>query len=81
MNHESSEDFTETRLSPLTPTLFTSVLSAGDIMTFNRVLTFSALAGLVLATIGEEYRPACEAVEAAILNASRVYYPGEYGRL
>ena len=50
-------------------------------MMFNRLLTISALAGLVLTTICEEYRPACEAIEAAISNASKVYYPGKHGRL
>jgi len=50
-------------------------------MMFNRLLTISALVGLVLAAIGEEYRPACEAIEAVISNASKVYYPGEDGRL
>jgi len=44
---------------------------------FSRLLTIPALAGLALA-IGEEYRPACEAVEVAISNASKVYYPGEH---
>lgn len=39
-------------------------------------LTISALAGLGFATTDNEYRPACEAVEAAISHASNVYYPG-----
>jgi len=43
----------------------------------NRLLTISALAGLAFFTIADQYRPACEAVEAAISNASSVYYPGE----
>ena len=41
------------------------------------LLTISVFAGLALSTIADEYRPACEAVEAAISNASSVYYPGE----
>jgi len=43
------------------------------------LLTISALAGLAFSTIADEYHPACKAVEAAISNASSVYYPGECG--
>lgn len=43
---------------------------------FGHLLSILALAGLALTAIGEEYRPACEAVEVAISNASKVYYPG-----
>jgi hypothetical protein len=43
----------------------------------SRFLTVSTFAGLAFATIDKEYRPACKAVEAAISNASGVYYPGE----
>jgi len=42
------------------------------------VLTVLALTGLGLAAIGDEFRLACKAVEAAISNASDVYYPGEF---
>jgi len=44
----------------------------------SRLLTISALAGLAFSTIGDEYRQACKAVEAAISNSSNVYYSGEY---
>jgi len=44
----------------------------------SRLLTVLALTGLGFAAIGDEYRPACKAVEVAISNASRVYYAGEY---
>lgn len=44
------------------------------------LLTFLALAGLAFAITNEQYRPACEAVEAVISNASKVYYPGECKR-
>ena len=50
-------------------------------MLFGPFLTVSALAGLTLATTNEEYCAACKAVETAISNASRVYYPGENGQL
>lgn len=48
-------------------------------MILGRFLTKFSLVGLAFATIYEEYLPACRAVEAAISNASKVYYPGEYG--
>jgi len=41
----------------------------------NPLLTILALGS---ATIGNEYRPACEAVGVAISDASKIYYPGEY---
>jgi len=44
----------------------------------NRLLTILAFTGLGSATITNGYRQACKAVEAAISNASEVYYPGEY---
>jgi len=44
----------------------------------NLLLTILALTGLGSATTGDEYRLACKAVEAAISNASNVYYPGEH---
>ena len=44
----------------------------------SRFLTIFPLAGLAFATVREEYLPACHAVEAAISNASNVYYSGEY---
>ena len=44
-------------------------------MIFDQLLTLWALA---FSTIGNEYRLACKAVEAAISDASKVYYPGEY---
>ena len=47
-------------------------------MMFSRFLTISPLVGLVFATIGEGYLPACREVEAAISNASNIYYPGEH---
>ena len=47
-------------------------------MLLSRFLTISVLAGLASATADKEYRSACKAVEAAISNASKVYYPGEY---
>jgi len=47
-------------------------------MIFSRFLTIFPLAGLAFATIGEDYLPTCREVEAAISNASNVYYPGEY---
>jgi hypothetical protein len=41
-------------------------------------MIFNKLLGMVtFATVGSEYRPACEAVGAAISDASNVYYPGE----
>jgi len=43
------------------------------------LLTISVFTGLAFSTIADEYRPACEAAEAAIFNASSVYYPGECG--
>jgi len=45
----------------------------------SRLLTVLALTGLGFAAIDDEYRSACKAVEAAISNASNVYYPGEWG--
>ena len=50
-------------------------------MLLSPFLTASALAGLALATTNEEYCAACKAVETAISNASKVYYPGEDERL
>ena len=47
-------------------------------MIVSRLLKVLVLTGLVLAAVGEEYRPACEAVEGAISDASKVYYPGEH---
>jgi len=44
----------------------------------SRLLAISALTGLGFNTIGNEYRQACKTVEAAISNASKVYYPGEH---
>jgi len=44
----------------------------------NRFVTILALTGLAFATAGSKYRLACEAVDAAISEASEVYYPGEY---
>ena len=48
-------------------------------MVLNRFLAIFALVGLAFATVDDEYRPACQAVEAAISNASKVYYSGESG--
>ena len=45
-------------------------------MIFEQILTLTALA---FSTIGNEYRLACKAVEAAISDVSKVYYPGEHG--
>ena len=42
-----------------------------------RFPTILVLAGMASATISNQYRLACQAVEAAISNASGVYYPGE----
>ena len=42
----------------------------------SRFPTILALAGLAYAA-GNDYLPACHAVEAAISHASQVYYPGE----
>lgn len=42
-------------------------------------LAIVALGGLGFAATGNEYRPACEAVEAAISKASNLYYPGNSG--
>ena len=50
-------------------------------MLLNHFLTVSALAGLALATTNEEYHAACKAVETAISDASKVYYPGEHDQL
>ena len=51
-------------------------------MTFlSRLLTILPLAGLTFFTTGNNYLSACQAVEAAISNASKVYYPGEHERL
>jgi len=47
-------------------------------MIFSRFLTIVPLAGLAFATTGENYLPACRAVQGAISDASKVYYPGEY---
>jgi len=44
----------------------------------SRLLTISTLIGLALSAVGDEYHQACRAVEAAMSNASDVYYPGEY---
>jgi len=44
----------------------------------SRLLTVLALTGLGFAAIGDEYLPACKAVEVAISNSSKVYYPGKY---
>ena len=44
----------------------------------SHLLTILALTGLGSATIGNEYRLACKAVEVAISHASEVYYPGVY---
>ena len=46
-------------------------------MILSRFLTIPPLAGLAFATVYEKYFPACRAVEAAISNASKVYYSGE----
>ena len=50
---------------------------AGEMIVLSRFLTILPPATLAFATIGEGYRPACQRVEAAISNASEVYYPGE----
>jgi hypothetical protein len=50
-------------------------------MLFGPFLIGSSLAGLALATTNEGHCAACKAVEAAISNASKVYYPGENGQL
>ena len=42
----------------------------------NGFLVF-AMTGLASTVVANEYRPACEAVKAAISSASDVYYPGE----
>jgi len=44
----------------------------------NRLVTILALTGLAFAAADSENRSACEAVDAAISEASEVYYPGEY---
>ena len=44
----------------------------------SRLLTIFALTGLGSAATGNQYRQACDAVKAAISNASNVYYPGEH---
>lgn len=41
------------------------------------ILAISALAGLAFATSDNEWYPACKLVEAAISNASNVYYSGK----
>ncbi|KAF9648818.1 FAD-binding domain-containing protein [Thelephora ganbajun] len=46
-------------------------------MVLSSFLTISVLAALAFAATGDEYRAACEAVEAAISNTSKVYYPGD----
>ena len=48
---------------------------------FSHFLTISTLVGLTFAVVGEDYRPACEAVAAAMSDASQVYYPGEHEQL
>jgi len=53
--------------------------SATDQTMLGCLLTISALTGLAFSAVGDEYRQACKAVEAAISNASEVYYPGECG--
>ena len=50
--------------------------SAEEVMMFN-ILAISALAGLAFATSDNEWYPACKLVEAAISNASNVYYSGK----
>ena len=55
-----------------------SLYSLTGMITFlSRFLTFFSLATLAFATAGNDYRSACQAVKAAISNASEVYYPGE----
>lgn len=44
---------------------------------FSRFLTIFSLVGLAFASIGEEYRSACQVIEEVISDASGVYYPGE----
>jgi len=43
----------------------------------DRFLTILALTGLAFITAGNEYLSTCEAIDAAISDASKVYYPGE----
>jgi len=50
-------------------------------VTLSRFLAIFHIAGLAFAAIGGEYRSACQAVKAAVSNASKVYYPGEYESL
>ena len=49
-------------------------------MILGRILAIFPLIGLAFAIICEGYLPACRAVEAAISNASKVYYLGERER-
>jgi len=44
----------------------------------NRFFAILPLVGLAFATADEGYLPACRAIEAAISNASDVYYPGQF---
>ena len=46
-------------------------------MVFSRFLTILVLAGLAFVTADGNYLSACQAVKAAMSNASNVYYPGE----
>jgi len=41
------------------------------------LLTILALTGLRFPPVSNKYRQACKTVEAAMSNASKVYYPGE----
>jgi hypothetical protein len=50
-------------------------------MLLSPFLTVLVIVGFALATTNEEYCAACKAVETAITNASKVYYPGEHERL
>jgi len=45
---------------------------------FSRLLKIFALTWLCSFTADSECRQACDAVEVAISDASKVYYPGEY---
>jgi len=73
----SSEDVLVRRPNLPLPTL---QRSATDPTMFSRLLTISMLIGLALSAVDDEYHQACRAVEAAMSNASDVYYPGEYDR-
>ena len=46
----------------------------------NRFFAILLLVGLAFATADEGYLPACRAVEAAISDASNIYYPGQSDR-